>query len=472
MPHSLPYIPCIGIVADRDVQNLANKWAMKPHHIKDSVIAMSWCIGPVLNRLRIFNAVQIAGHICVFALGYYTGVCHEDGSVSYPPHIGLLCFLAIAAQLAMEYQCLKYATVPYIQAAHRFRLLTADVGFTIWAMAGFFQSGIYHVAGFTQSLFAASSVICQEPTVVQWWHISLQQSSLLSRMSWVRLWHIVVFFWGLSMLRSVHALLYSIPRWGQQIKYELAIVEGDIDTKGFHFENYINSGCVTTGEVFGLLAEGVGMHTIMAMRPTYPRVRATHRLSQVHKSWEEQANLDKLTHKVEEVLQFGHDSISRASIRLLYNGLFKIAFGSQMQVTRLALVLAPKTKKIASAYAYFSIGSTLLLAPLLIKYASEVFFFTQDIWNKIHDLVRRNIVDEHFTRHHDGSEVSIPYQHRYIMIQTVNIVLLSAIFLTTTLHAVIKLVMLHRCPHSLWNVPWPLSLDLMSGCIKPPDELL
>lgn len=242
-------------------------------------------------------------------------------------------------------------------------------------------------------------------------------------------------------------------------------------TRYFYYPVYGN--LILTGSAFSMLGEGLGMAALETLGTEHAESAAEDNAAGVGGIAEETCSREDLRRSLEiakKCMQHVHSNDSRLKLRIIVTGILSCGLQLHLQISTMAinthLHKGDHTKEGWQAWlailSAFSVGFFVILAlvrnvTLYLKPLAIV-----DKLERMAEKVRGGKVEEDM--HH------IQDMRRALRKDRLQIWALTLLFWFFLAWAVCKMIMVHRCEHSLWNLPTAvLHLDMMAGCVDLAD---
>jgi len=194
--------------------------------------------------------------------------CTDDGFATRPGWLWLAFAPVLVVSMTLEYKCLTYTVLPFVQVTKRFRLLNIPVSYEVWMFCTMVLSVLNKADMASDSFFLAATLkseTCAHEKITRVWiHLASEfPVQLPSQFS-----HIVLFSYLLMFLQVVYPVLESTPRCGQQVDY----TPGTANGARKRFLN-LNGNEMNLGDTLMILGEASNMATLQLQNPAYPRAK-------------------------------------------------------------------------------------------------------------------------------------------------------------------------------------------------------
>jgi len=252
---------------DQEVGKLAETLAEE-----DKPVSMQSCTGPAILPAKVALFFFWPLYIAVTGFGVFSAECTHHHN-----HWRMrgLYAAAICLRLIVEFKCLRYATIPYLQTLGRFQWMNVTIPFQCWLLIVGCMSITNMLDLMSDSLFVVSAtenMACS--TSGQEDHRSVQIDLLfvalmkktnlhfLTHLSYANFAQII---WLLTLSQMIYPLLECTPRWSQTIDYSV----GSRQTKFKNLFGYDSN----LGDCLYQLADATVMASLAVQVPEYPRAR-------------------------------------------------------------------------------------------------------------------------------------------------------------------------------------------------------
>lgn len=252
---------------NEEVGHLADKL-----HADGKVVSMQACVGPGLLPAKLAILLFWPVYIAVTVFGITTAKCTEDHR-----HDRLRCgyLIMVLIRLAVEFKCLRYVTIPYIQTLGRFQWMGVTIPFTLWLFVVGFMSACNLLDMMTDSFFAISASenqVCSTENGVseidQMWALAMTRMHLpflrsFDYASWAKI------IWITTLSQMVYPLIEGTPRCG---RFQVHTPDYSV---GSHHTKFINLAGLESnfGDCLYQLADATCMASLSVQQPEYPRAR-------------------------------------------------------------------------------------------------------------------------------------------------------------------------------------------------------
>jgi len=456
---------CPHEVIDGNVRKLANK--------QDKPVAMSWCIGPSLEKHVFECFLLFFVKIVLLVLGLVRASLVRRSPEAPIIHwlLGLMTLiwvLLVFKHLNAEYNCFKYTTIPYVQVIGFFQILGRPVGCTFYSIYGFTFTTLQLVGLFTNTLFTANNLWLPFPesqdiplhwngdparsgnfSEAQAWCITLHDSVVpeFARSHWKDM--CVALAWVLTALPEIYSLLRYWPKPGEPELLRQVQPKGKDGFEGGAVDNYklLIGGSTSTGAAAYDLAEGTGMGTIRLQTPSYPMFKAESIFKKIEES--DEPDPKGVTRALYHIVGV----IPRAIRRIVLESIAKSVGQANVQITLFAMHRLHMNGH-WKGMALTSIIVNLIPAFQSVGFGCQVIGVTVKSICRSRALIEQMDEDEEDTR--KVKEVLWQLQRMGAQLCLIFAFLLAMIF-----YVLAKLTgAMHSCPYYLWNTKPPYCVDL------------
>lgn len=467
--------PLITPSADPDVDchdftQLMPSWAYKKEvsdlaespEFRGSPVPMGLCVGPAVPVARWAVALTGLNTVLLAILIFFSSRCTGRGDINYPRWVwsGFVIFVAIRS--AMEIFCVRHATVPYIQVTGKFRILGCPASFKGWCIWAIFLSlsGCFDAG--TDSMVMASALAsdwCTDSRMRRVFAYAMSES-VLSRISYVHLSHLILACWALTFLQLIYPLLTAIPRCGQHVDYQLGAQ--DSTGKKYRLQYTDMTGTpVNFGDALFMVAEAAGMGSIQSMTPWFPRDK--------EKNVRRQASKPGASYDPMRSLNLVRGELRRGLVRFGFVAVFENAVQMNFQVTLLALSRRLHKASNFEKRAFVSIVFCLICSIIRVVHLMDLLRFSREVQKAVTEY--EEIKDSQDDLDHSPSVFradvegwTVSRELKLIQRYVICIWVIAGIFLGLLAYALVKLAAAYICEESVWN--------LIGGCVSVPDDVL
>jgi hypothetical protein len=381
-----------------------------------------------------------------------TSQCDAHGFVYYPSLLWLFYVPVIAVKLRWQFVCLKYTTIPYVQAVGSFKVLRCiDAGFLAWyimtTLMSICQSLDYGTDGFFIAVVLRAGQ-CSGGRMEAIWHEVMSQSVFHGHFS-VSFTTTAIISFILMFLQPLFAFLHTTPKWSETPKYAVGESEP--------YQNLLGSS-KNMGDALFDLADCSEMCSIQVQSPQFPHAKAL-------KAWEECEPHDKIS----RVLSFTHNALNRSLSRIGLVTLMENAYQINLQVSILGLflfILDNEEEFGANAAALHrmqwqtkaSIALSVFQACIRLGEVKQILSFGFWTIAKVHSA--RDDITYHQLGNGDGTIVTprTSSDISWVKAKVVLIIVFTLAFISITGYAVCKVYfVLWVCEDRLWN---------LTGCVE------
>lgn len=296
------FIPSWGY--DEEVGEAAEELALEK-----KMIRMQACVGPAIFWAALAIAVFWPIYIALTVFGIVSAKCtteHEHYRIK------AIYSVIVLFRFMVEFKCLRYVTIPYVQTLERFQWVSVTIPFPCWLIITGTLSFTNLMDMMTDSLFVTSArenTAClreaeTDPSVASstqqkvdlLWKDLFQDWPILPQVHYAE---ISILIWLVTVSQMIYPILQCTPRPG--VKHDIDTAVGSDKTK---YKNLLGQER-NFGDVLYLLADGTGMATLAVQQPEYPRMRERLRRQQ----HQEDFNPERALGFVEAALREGMISV-------------------------------------------------------------------------------------------------------------------------------------------------------------------
>jgi len=425
-------------------------------------LPMGCCVGPAV--WKVFGAAAILwlpmGPYCWLA--YSQSTCTEDNNAVYPWWMPIV-FLPIAlVRLALEFQCLTYAIVSYIQVTGKLPdgILPTTwkpkfMPFEIWLLQVACLSALSLQDFMTDTLFAATTLKsehCDGNALKDNWPKVVRHSFLFLDYfpeAWIDdLIHflpasrLIWFVWLLTFVQVLWAALSVIPR-AECCHYKVGMNATPEDNEPLRLKytplfQYFTDEMRNHWEVLAEFADATGMASIMKMHPAFPHAVSSRHLTT--------GTAGMLPGAINAYKHMMYHSLRR----LVFYGLLENAFQSNIQIAVFAYnrsAMKDKTMNESQIQALFAIFTAFAMAWLDTYQSSKrLLTASQEILEKI---TERETESRSLPRRASMGSNNWSFVKRCIM----GIKIVVVVILVLQIFAAVKLFFAFWCDDSLVSFP-------------------
>eukprot|EP00930_Biecheleria_cincta_P056616 TRINITY_DN42698_c0_g1_i1.p1 TRINITY_DN42698_c0_g1~~TRINITY_DN42698_c0_g1_i1.p1 ORF type:complete len:526 (-),score=69.81 TRINITY_DN42698_c0_g1_i1:187-1764(-) len=426
----------------------------------NDTVPMGLCVGPAVLAAKavvVFEFVTVVGLAC---LAYATSQCTQKCYAEYATWVWLVAVPVFVVRLAMEWYCVRFAVIPYIQVCRSFRVLgCCKVSFHPWVVFGTLLSIINEMDMITDAFFVAVSAktdTCSGKTIGTIWQLMLQQSMFKFLGSWLEWFpfHRVVFVvWVISFIQLAHPWLYSTPACGEDpVYYNVAFPEPGckIATKKLQFENLLGQKDTNLGNALYALAEGSGLGLLNLHQPWYARYKLIAQLAVL----ENKVSLE--FSEISKPLAILQGELERGKVRFLLVAVGENAVQIQLQITLLAMRMALESK--IHWHMLLLIVTSIIMCTIRAVTCRDLINFSGVVQNKVKRLEGLESEDAQRMK---NELVAIKANTRGIK-------MIAFLYAAVLIYSAVQLGMTYICEDSVWIISGCVDLSELSNQTKSP----
>jgi len=323
-------------------------------------LSMSKCVGPAIKSARLATIVFWCSYAALTAIGWlFMGECAEPGGQRYPWWLYLMALPILVFQLSFEFQCFRYAILPYVQARGDFSFII-KLPFVAWLMCLAGVSVLSICDQITDSFFMIhmrSHRHCEQRAIVsQIWQWEMDRSYLSHISRSIPLHDLLTIVWSLTFAQMVYPLIRATPACQQPEPVEYSI--GCSETKIIN----ILQEELTLGDLFVGLCRATGMEGIKKIDIYFGKARERElRKLQI----QEKGYFEPRKHWI-----FVREAMARAIVSVGLVGVLENSVQIRIQSTLFAIELCvDRSPRDAQALALLSISLSMSMGLMKLKEA-------------------------------------------------------------------------------------------------------
>lgn len=433
-------------------------------------VPMGLCVGPAVPLARAGAIVAWVGMLFLSAVSFPFSNCTEDNYAVYPQWLWLIFAPIVAVRFYLEWKCLQFTTIPYIQVTSSFRFLGCLVSFRWW-FVWVIALGLLNMFDFgTDAFFTGVSLRterCKGQRITEVFHIVMRHSALrfIPLVGHLRFSTIVVVVFLMSFLQLVFPLLVSTPRCGEKPDYVVGVDLPDGRKCKLQFTNLFGMN-MNLGNALCILGESAGMASVQTLNPWFSRYKDQQIWMEAFHG-DEEVNEENMTHQMGclmRSLSGVRGELERGVVRYGLQAVLENAIQANLQVTLFAIHRAVMNEKKIQVQALTSILITLLQASMRFIIVHELFTFSAHVQLKVAEA--KKVIEasnaETSCHIHDlqragfRTQWGLEHELRAVKRYTILMKLICFLFVLAICYAIAKLVAAFVCKESVWNI---------SGCV-------
>jgi len=260
------------------VRDLANSetWIGK-------AVPMSLCVGPAIKWAQLNTLLLWACTLGNCFLTYCMTECTHDAVRTSKSSVmwvllGSLQAIIFLVCTCLEFICLRFTTVPFVQIAGQFKVLGLKVSFWVWLAVAFLQSTLMKADMITDGKFVAILLRqeeCPGQQINYLWK-AVTAHSVMPGLASVKLSHLALIVFLLTLGQCIWPAVQSTPKCGEpNVDYCIAaaLPDSSSERQKFDFTNLLGQN-VKLGDAMMMLGEAASMASLQLQSPTYPFAKA------------------------------------------------------------------------------------------------------------------------------------------------------------------------------------------------------
>jgi len=271
------YLPTWGY--DKEVGKFADDLMSN----SGKMVRMQACVGPAIFWAKLAIWVFWPCYIGLTSFGVFSAKCTTAHAHD---RIRAAFAMLMIFRLIVEFRCLQFVTIPYVQTLKRFQWMNVTIPFAFWLSITGLLSVTNMLDQLTDSLFVISSsensaclALPSSAHVEDQKKVNALWKGAMGRfhLPFLAEYHysdIATFIWACTLLQCLYPLLECSPRPCTEHNTEFTV--GATETT---FTNLVGKQC-NLGDTLYQLADATGMATLAVQQPEYPRMRERLRRTQ------------------------------------------------------------------------------------------------------------------------------------------------------------------------------------------------